>query len=123
MRRLSGEVLQAPIDSSDYFHSRIGFISSKHDVETKADSSYSSLMKDVYLIRSESLSHKTYIGVTSNLSKRLAIHNSGGSTHTSKFKPWKLITYMAFSEDSKALAFERYLKTGSGRAFAKKRFW
>jgi putative endonuclease len=80
-------------------------------------------MKYVYLIKSESYPTKTYVGVTSNLNKRLAIHNCGGSTHTSKFKPWKLITYMAFSEDSKALAFEHYLKTGSGRAFAKKRFW
>ena len=80
-------------------------------------------MKYVYLIRSESFSHKTYIGVTSNINKRLAIHNCGGSVHTSKFKPWKLITYMAFSEDSKPLAFERYLKIGSGRTFAKKRFW
>jgi hypothetical protein len=40
-----------------------------------------------------------------------------------KFKPWRLITSIAFSDDLKALAFERYLKTGSGRAFAKKRLW
>jgi len=80
-------------------------------------------MKYVYLIRSESHPQQSYIGITSDLKKRLAVHNSGGSTHTSKFKPWKLITSLAFSEDSKALAFERYLKTGSGRAFAKKRLW
>jgi len=80
-------------------------------------------MKYVYLIRSESHPQQSYIGITSDLQKRLAVHNSGGSTHTSKFNPWQLITSMAFSEDSKALAFERYLKTGSGRAFAKKRFW
>ena len=80
-------------------------------------------MKYVYLIRSETHPLQSYIGITSDLEKRLATHNSGGSTHTSKFKPWKIITSMAFSEDSKALAFERYLKTGSGRAFAKKRFW
>jgi predicted GIY-YIG superfamily endonuclease len=80
-------------------------------------------MKYVYLIRSKSHPKQSYIGITSDMKKRLIVHNSGGSVHTSKFKPWKLITYMAFSEDSKALAFERYLKTGSGRAFAKKRFW
>ena len=80
-------------------------------------------MKYVYLIRSKSHPKQSYIGITSDLKKRLIVHNSGGAVHTSKFKPWKLITYMAFSEDSKALAFERYLKTGSGRAFAKKRFW
>ena len=78
-------------------------------------------MKYVYLIKSESHTNKTYVGVTSNLNQRLARHNGGGSVHTSKFKPWKLLTYVAFSEDSKALAFEAYLKTGSGRAFAKKR--
>jgi len=88
-----------------------------------ADSYNSSLMKFVYLIKSESHMNKTYVGVTSNLTKRLARHNDGGSVHTSKFKPWKLLTYVAFSEDSKALAFEAYLKTGSGRAFAKKRLW
>jgi predicted GIY-YIG superfamily endonuclease len=80
-------------------------------------------MRYVYLIRSHSHPNQSYIGITSALEKRLSVHNSGGSVHTSKFKPWKLITSLAFSEDSKALAFERYLKTGSGRAFAKKRLW
>ena len=80
-------------------------------------------MKYVYLIKSELHPKQSYIGITSDLKKRLAIHIGGGSVHTSKFKPWKLITFMAFSEDSKALAFERYLKTASGRAFAKKRLW
>ena len=71
-------------------------------------------MKYVYLIRSKSHPKQSYIGITSDLKKRLMVHNSGGSTHTSKFKPWKLVTYGAFSEDSKALAFECYLKTASG---------
>ncbi len=78
-------------------------------------------MKYVYLIRSESFPNQTYVGVTSNVQTRLKTHNSGGSTHTSKFRPWKLITYIAFSDNSQALAFEIYLKTGSGRAFAKKK--
>jgi putative endonuclease len=51
-----------------------------------------------------------YIGITSNLKKRLIVHNSGSSVHTPKFKPWKLIAYVAFSEYSRALEFERYLK-------------
>jgi len=80
-------------------------------------------MKYVYLIKSESHTNKTYVGVTSNLIQRLTTHNGGGSVHTSKFTPWTLLTYVAFSDDSKALAFEAYLKTGSGRAFAKKRLW
>ncbi len=80
-------------------------------------------MKYVYLIKSQSHPKQSYIGITSDLKKRLIVHNSGGAVHTSKFKTWKLVTYKANSEDSKALAFERYLKTGAGRAFAKKRFW
>jgi len=66
---------------------------------------------------------QSYIGITSPLKKRLVVHNRGGSVHSSKFKPWKLITCMGFAENSKALAFERYLKTGSRRAFATKRLW
>ena len=50
-------------------------------------------------------------------------HNAGKSSHTSKYVPWKLVTYIAFSDDQKAEAFERYLKSGSGHAFAKKRLW
>ena len=80
-------------------------------------------MKYVYLVRSESHPEKSYVGVTSDLKKRLAAHNSGISLYTAKFKPWKLVSYIAFSETSKALSFERYLKSGSGRAFAKKRLW
>jgi predicted GIY-YIG superfamily endonuclease len=51
----------------------------------------------------------------------LAAHNAGQSPHTSKFKPWHLVTYIAFSDEAKAVAFERYLKSGSGQAFANKR--
>ncbi len=72
-------------------------------------------MKYVYLIKSESHTNKTYVGVTSNLIQRLTTHNGGGSVHTSKFTPWTLLTYVAFSDDSKALAFEAYLKTGLRR--------
>jgi hypothetical protein len=37
--------------------------------------------------------------------------------------PWELVTYHAFKDKYKAYAFEKYLKTGSGAAFASKRFW
>ena len=50
-------------------------------------------------------------------------HNSGKSSHTSKSFPWKLVTYLAFEDKDKALSFERYLKTGSGHAFANNRLW
>ncbi len=50
-------------------------------------------------------------------------HNAGKSPHTSKHLPWKLVTYIAFSDERKAEIFERYLKSGSGHAFAQKRLW
>ncbi|MFZ3354500.1 MAG: GIY-YIG nuclease family protein [Xanthobacteraceae bacterium] len=52
---------------------------------------------------------------------RFADHNRGRSPHAAKFKPWRLVSYLAFSDDRKAIEFERYLKTASGRAFANKR--
>jgi predicted GIY-YIG superfamily endonuclease len=51
---------------------------------------------------------------------RLAKHNAGEVPHTSKFGPWRIKTYVAFSDEKRAIAFENYLKSGSGRAFAKK---
>jgi putative endonuclease len=77
----------------------------------------------VYLLQSESAIGQRYVGVTSDLTQRLADHNAGKSSHTSKYAPWKLVTYVAFSDEQKAETFERYLKSGSGHAFARKRLW
>jgi predicted GIY-YIG superfamily endonuclease len=62
-----------------------------------------------------------YTGLTKDLVARLKKHNAGGVSHTSKYRPWHVETYIAFNDYKKALAFEKYLKSGSGRAFAKKR--
>jgi predicted GIY-YIG superfamily endonuclease len=80
-------------------------------------------MQYVYLIRSIPFPCQRYIGLTGNLGARLKKHNEGGSPHTSKYKPWELVTYLSFSSLTRAAAFEKYLKSGSGRAFAKKRLW
>lgn len=77
----------------------------------------------VYLLESEVSGGQRYIGLTTELKRRLADHNAGKSSHTSKYTPWRLVTYVAFSDVEKARAFERYLKSGSGHAFAEKRFW
>lgn len=77
----------------------------------------------VYLIQSQIFPNQRYVGYTTDLPKRLKDHNSGYSFHTNKYKPWNLITYVAFSEEQAAIDFEQYLKTGSGRAFANKRLW
>lgn len=77
----------------------------------------------VYLLRSINFPDKTYIGFTEDLKARLQAHNAGESRHTAKFAPWQLISYHAFADRRKAQEFEYYLKTGSGKAFAAKRFW
>ena len=75
----------------------------------------------VYLLRSESSPSQVYTGFTEDLRQRLAEHNSGKSPHTRQYRPWAVETYLAFSDRSQAQTFERYLKTGSGIAFANKR--
>jgi putative endonuclease len=77
----------------------------------------------VYLIRSISAPSERYVGRCASLKKRLQQHNSGESSHTAKFVPWELVTYIAFSDSAKAQSFELYLKQGSGHAFANKRLW
>lgn len=77
----------------------------------------------VYLLRSLNNPSQTYIGYTTDIIQRLETHNSGGSPHTSKHRPWKIVMYLAFESDEKALEFEKYIKVGSGYAFAKKRLW
>ena len=75
----------------------------------------------VYVLQSTVESQKFYTGFTENLDSRLEDHNAGKNPHTAKFKPWRIKTAIAFTDRDKALAFERYLKSPSGRAFAKKR--
>ena len=77
----------------------------------------------VYLIESLSAQAERYVGITADLKQRLQEHNAGKSSHTSKFRPWKLTAYIAFTDRAKADAFERYLKSGSGHAFASKHLW
>ena len=77
----------------------------------------------VYLLKSVHNPEKTYIGYTDNLEERLAKHNSGGSIYTSDHRPWQIVTYLAFEDERKALDFEKYIKSGSGHAFAQKRLW
>ena len=77
----------------------------------------------VYLIESLSAQRERYVGMTTDLKQRLREHDQGKSSHTKKFSPWKLITYVAFTNRAKAESFERYLKSGSGHAFAKKCLW
>jgi putative endonuclease len=76
----------------------------------------------VYILQSLSAPNRFYEGITEDLKARLKKHNAGQVSHTSKYLPWKMKNYFAFEDRAKAYAFERYLKSGSGRAFAKKHF-
>ncbi|MBA2430548.1 MAG: GIY-YIG nuclease family protein [Chthoniobacterales bacterium] len=80
-------------------------------------------MHYVYLLRSESHPEQRYVGFTNDLKARLQQHNAGESPHTLKFRPWLLHAYFAFETEQLALGFERYLKSGSGREFARRHFW
>jgi putative endonuclease len=76
----------------------------------------------VYMLQSLVASRSHYVGRTSGLASRLASHNAGSVPATSGKRPWRIKTAIAFSDEARARAFERYLKTGSGRAFALRHF-
>ena len=75
----------------------------------------------VYVIRSEPTG-RTYIGLTSDFQKRLAAHNAGQNVSTAKHRPWHPVTLTEFQTETSAARFERYLKSGSGRAFVRTHF-
>jgi predicted GIY-YIG superfamily endonuclease len=76
----------------------------------------------VYILTSESDKSHHYAGLTEDLEARLKSHNAGQVPHTSKYRPWRIETFVAFRSSEKAAAFEKYLKSHSGRAFAAKHF-
>jgi predicted GIY-YIG superfamily endonuclease len=66
---------------------------------------------------------KTYIGCTNNLKDRLVRHKKGFIPATKERLPVELVAYFAIKDKKKAFAFEKYLKTGVGRVFLKKRIF
>lgn len=80
-------------------------------------------MKCVYLLQSISYPNQRYIGITSNVKERLKAHNAGKCRHTAKYAPWKVWVAIWFEDDARAEEFERYLKSGSGHAFANRHLW
>ncbi|MCL2369342.1 MAG: GIY-YIG nuclease family protein [Alphaproteobacteria bacterium] len=77
----------------------------------------------VYFLKSINFPSQRYIGFSADLKQRLKDHNAGLSRHTAKYTPWELVTYIALSDEQSAKEFEKYMKGGSGQAFANKRFW
>ena len=76
----------------------------------------------VYVIKSCNNPSRYYTGVTSDVTARLAAHNAGHCRHTSRFGPWKMDVVIEFADEGRAIAFEKYLKSGSGVAFAQRHF-
>jgi predicted GIY-YIG superfamily endonuclease len=76
----------------------------------------------VYVLESLAEPGRPYVGVTSDVAARLRDHNAGRSPHTARFRPWRLTVAVEFPVEETALRFEKYLKSGSGRAFAKRHF-
>jgi len=79
-------------------------------------------MHYVYIIVSVTQPERYYVGLTENVRQRLGHHNQGIVRSTAPFRPWRLRTAICFSQRNRATQFERYLKTGSGIAFLRKRF-
>jgi putative endonuclease len=76
----------------------------------------------VYVLKNTAPNSNYYIGLTSDTGARLADHNAGHCPHTATRRPWQLHVVIEFPDEDRAIRFERYLKSGSGRAFAKKHF-
>jgi predicted GIY-YIG superfamily endonuclease len=76
----------------------------------------------VYILVSETHPGRHYTGLTGGLSARLKAHNAGQLPYTAKYRPWQIETAIALCSRGKARAFEKYLKSHSGRAFASKHF-
>lgn len=74
-----------------------------------------------YILKSIKFPNRLYYGSTSSLRIRLNTHNQGLSSHTHKYKPWKVIFYAAFESKGLAMKFEQYMKSASGKAFLRKR--
>jgi len=76
----------------------------------------------VYVLTAGDTVAHYYVGLTSDVDRRLLWHNSGRCTHTAKHRPWRVHVVVEFPDEPRAARFESYLKSGSGRAFAKRHF-
>ena len=76
----------------------------------------------VYILQSESCPDRFYVGLTDDLRDRLRRHNGGEVASTRSRGPWTMKNAFGFRDRERAAAFEQYLKSGSGRAFARRHF-
>jgi len=76
----------------------------------------------VYVLQSLKDPERYYVGLCKDLEHRLTEHNAGESSYTIRYRPWKVIVSISFESLRKAEAFEKYLKSGSGRTFCQRHF-
>ena len=76
----------------------------------------------VYVLKNAETNPQFYVGLTSDVLARVGDHNAGRCPHTAARRPWRLHVAVEFADELTAGRFERYLKSGSGRAFAKRHF-
>ncbi len=74
----------------------------------------------VYILKNRETPPKYYTGLTSNLVERLDAHNCRRCPHTAKHRPWFIDAVINFADERRAIAFEKYLKSGSGVEFARR---
>jgi predicted GIY-YIG superfamily endonuclease len=74
----------------------------------------------VYILKNSDTPPRFYTGVTANLHARLEAHNAGRCAHTAKYRPWAVDVIVKFADEARAVAFEKYLKSGSGCEFARR---
>lgn len=72
----------------------------------------------VYILKNAESPPRYYTGLTSDVRERLEAHNRGHCPHTAKHRPWVIDVFVKFADEARAIKLERYLKSGSGAAFA-----
>ena len=76
----------------------------------------------VYVVKNAGQNPHFYVGLTSDVNARVSDHNTGRCPHTASRRPWQCHVVIEFADETRAIRFERYLKSGSGRAFARRHF-
>ena len=76
--------------------------------------------RHVYILRNSETPPRFYTGTTSDVARRLGEHNDGACKPTGKYRPWSIDVIIEFADERRAIAFERYLKSGPGVAFAQR---
>lgn len=74
----------------------------------------------VYVLKNRDNPCRYYTGLTWDVRFRVAAHNAGRCAHTISGQPWEVDVVIEFADERRAVKFERYLKSGSGVAFAKR---